>query len=157
MSNLLLDKSEDSTIRLKAGTVIFSDGQNSKNLFIVKSGQVRLLNNSGQRLSVISICNEKEILNEVSVLTSKPTKFAAIAKTDVELILVAQKDILAVVNSGPPWILNIFKTLCERLQATNEIIVEHNLNSGNQDAETLITKEEELFLFNALWEYKTKK
>jgi CRP-like cAMP-binding protein len=104
----------------------------------------------------MSICKEKDVLNEVSVLSNKPTEFAAVAKTDVELVLVEQKDILAVVNSGPSWISNIFKTLCERLIATNEIIVEHNLKSGSQDPETILSNEEELFHSKALREYQTK-
>lgn len=154
MVNLPLGKGTEAPIAFKAGTVIFQQGEASKYLYIVKKGEIRLLKINGPHLSVFKICKEKEILNEVSVLTNRPTAFAAIAKTDVELVLVEQKDILSVIKSGPEWIPEMFETLCERLQSTQEIIDEHNLMAGEKDANTLLTKDEEKKYANALAEYK---
>lgn len=142
MSNLI-GKNTDAPILFKAGSVIFEQGQASKYLYIIKRGQVRLIKVNGQKLSVLKLCKEKEILNEVSVITSKPTEFAAIAKSDVELVLVEQKDIESVINSGPSWIPEIFETLCERLKSTQDIIDEHQLTSGEKNPEVILSKEEE--------------
>lgn len=142
MSNLA-GKGTDAPIFFKAGSVIFGQGQGSKYLYIIKKGQVRLIKVNGQKLSVIKLCKEKEILNEVSVITSKPTEFAAIAKSDVELVLVEQKDIQSVIKSGPTWIPEIFETLCERLKSTQDIIDEHQLISGEKNPEVILSKEEE--------------
>lgn len=154
MINLPSGRSTDTPIEFRAGTVIFIEGEVSKYLYILKKGQMRLLKTNGQHLTVIKICNEKEILNEVSVLTSKPTEFTAIAKTNVELVLVEQKDILSVIKSGPTWIPEIFNTLCERLITTLEIIEEHNLMAGERNLDMVLSKEEEAIYLNALSEYK---
>lgn len=156
MINLPLGKSTDSPIQFKAGTVIFAEGEASKYLFIVKKGEMRLLKTDGKHLSVVKVCKEKEILNEVSVLTDKPTEFAAIAKTDVELVLVEQKDILSVIKNGPTWIPEIFETLCERLISTLEIIDEHNLMGGEKNPEMVLNKDEETKCLNTLSEYKNQ-
>lgn len=154
MSSLPLGKSTDSPISFNAGTVIFAQGENSKYLYLVKKGQLHLLKTTGQHLSVVKLCKEKDILNEVSVLTNKPTEFSAIAKTDIELVLIDQKDILAVLKSGPSWISEMFETLCERLKSTQDIIEEHNLMAGEKTSETILTKEEETKYLSALADYK---
>jgi CRP-like cAMP-binding protein len=153
MLNLPLGKTIDSPISFKAGTVLFSQGEASKYLFILKKGEVRLLKTVGQHLSVLKICKEREILNEVSVLTNGPVEFSAIAKTDIELVLFNQKEILAVINQGPSWIPEIFETLCDRLKATMEIIEEHNLSAGEKSPDSLLNKEDEKKYLAALADY----
>lgn len=150
MSNTAVSKGTDAPIFFKAGSVIFGQGQNSKFLYIVKKGQVRLIKINGQKLSVLKLCKEREILNEVSVLTSKPTEFAAIAKTDVELVLVEKSDIQTIIKAGPSWIPEIFQTLCERLKSTQDIIDEHQLVSGEKNPEVILSKEEEKKCLQAL-------
>lgn len=156
MINLPLGKGTDSPIHFKAGSVIFAEGEMPKYLFIVKKGQMRLLKKNGQHLNVFKIGTEREILNEVSILTNTPSTFSAIAKTDVELILVEQKDILAEIANGPAWIPDIFKTLCDRLISTLEIIEEHNLMAGEKNPELVLSKDEEKKYLNALSEYKIR-
>ena len=154
MVNLPLGKGTDAPIAFKAGTVIFSQGENSKFLYLVKKGQLHLIKTTGPHLSILKLCNEKEFLNEISVLTNKPTEYAAIAKTDIELVLVEQKDILSIIKGGPSWVPEMFETLCERLKATEEIILEHNLLAGEKDIDTVLSKDDEKKYLNALATYK---
>lgn len=143
MKNIPSGKNLDLPLELHAGTVIFSQGESCKYLYLVKSGEVNLLKDNGEKLSLVNLCKQKEILNEVSVLTNKPVEFSAIAKTDVELVLVDQKDILSVFKNGPSWIPEMFETLCERLKSTEEIIIEHNLTAHDQHPELVLSKEDE--------------
>ena len=153
MSNLSAVRSIDATIFFKAGTVIFGQGQNSKYLYLLKKGQVRLVKLNGQKLSVVKLCKESEILNEVSVLTSKPTEYAAITKTDVEVVLVEQKDIQAVIKASPSWVPEIFETLCERLKSTQDFIDEHQLLSGEKNPDVILSKEDEQKCLKAIKEF----
>lgn len=154
MINLPLGKSLESPIQFKAGTVLFAAGEMSKYLFILKKGEVHILKTNGKHLNVVKVCKEKEILNEVDILTQKPSVFSAIAKTDIELVLVDQKDILSVIKGSPSWVPEILATLCGRLSSTLEIINEHNLMAGEKNSEIVIDKDEEQRYQNALQEYK---
>lgn len=149
MSNLSANKGVDAPILFKAGTVIFAQGKSSKYLYLVKKGEVRLMKTKGNGLNVIQVCGEKDILNEVAVLTNKPNDLTAIAKTDVELVLVDQKEILSVIKNSPKWIPDIFETLCERLKHTQDMINEHNLDQ-EKDARLLLNKEDERKYLEAL-------
>jgi CRP-like cAMP-binding protein len=154
MSNLSDNKSTEAPVIFKAGTVIFAQGRPSKYLYLVKKGEVILLKANGQKLTGIQICKEKDILNEVAILTNKPNTLSAVAKTDVELMLVDQKDIMISIKSAPKWIPEIFSTLCERLQHTQEMIEEHNL-AGEKDARLLVGKEDEKKYLQAIASYNS--
>lgn len=156
MNNLPLGKSLDSAIGFKAGTVIFSQGEPSKYLYLVKTGVISLLADRGTKLTLIKNCKEKDILNEVSVLTNKPAEFSAIAKTDVEIVLIEQKDIMSVLKNGPTWIPEMFETLCERLKSTEDMILDHNLLAGEKDPSLLLSKDDEKKYINLLSEYNKK-
>jgi len=156
MNDSSATKSIEAPIMHKAGTVIFGQGQNPKYLYIVKKGQVRLLKINGQKLNVIDVCKEKDILNKVSVITNKPTEYAAIAKTDVEIVIIDHKDIQAVIQSGPEWVPQIFETLCERLKSTQDFIEEHQLLSGEKNPDFFLSKEDEKNYFQALVEYANR-
>jgi CRP-like cAMP-binding protein len=153
MSNI--SSGTDAPILFKAGTVIFSQGKSSKFLYLVKKGEVRLVKFKGQSLIGIQLCGEREILNEVAILTSKANELTAIAKTDVELVLVDQKEILSVIKNSPKWIPEIFETLCERLQHSQSMIEEHNL-SAEKDPRLIISKDEEKRYIQALAEFNSK-
>lgn len=142
-------------IIVKAGTVLFAQGDPSKYLYLVKSGKVLLLKSNGAHLQIMKVCGEKEILNEVSVIMNTPNEFSAIAKTEAEVVLVEQKDILNVIKNSPSWVPDIFKTLCERLKTTEEMILEHNLlGAGEKSPELIMSKEDEKKYINILAEYK---
>jgi CRP-like cAMP-binding protein len=155
MSNLSVKETEGS-VSFKAGAVIFLQGKSSRYLYLVKSGEVRLVKLNGQHLNAFALRKAGDILNEVSVLTSTPQQFTAIAKTNTELVLVDQKDILSVIKNGPTWIPDIFKTLCERLQSTQEMIEEHNLMAGEKDASLIISKEDEKKYIEAMSAFSLK-
>ena len=142
MNDLLAGKGLDTPVHFKAGTVVFAQGKMSKYLYLVKKGEVLLLKSKGNGLDVIQICSTKEILNEVAVLTNKGNAVSAIAKTDVELVLIDQKEIISAINNSPKWIPDIFQTLCERLKLTQEMIIEHNLDQ-EKDPRFILSKEDE--------------
>lgn len=142
MNDFSVSKDTDAPIFLKAGTVIFAQGKSTKYLYLIKKGEVRMLKYKGHGLDVIQIYSEKEILNEVAILTNEVSEFTAIAKTDVELVRIDQNEIITIINSSPKWIPNVFEMLCERLKQTQEIINKHSLDL-EKDPRLLLNKEDE--------------
>lgn len=154
MTNLLFAKNESNSVIYKEGEVVFTQGESSKFLYIIKKGEIHLLKIQGKRLFIIRTCKEKEILNEVSILTNKPIDFAAVAKTDVELVLIEQNDILSIIKSGATWIPKILESLCERLKTSQAIIDDHNLLSGEKNPDMILNKEDEMQYLKTLNEHK---
>ncbi len=149
MTNSSTNNGTDKPLKFKEGSIIFAQGRPSKYLYIVLKGEVILLKMKGNNCTAIELCAERDILNEVSVLTSSPNELTAIAKTDVELVLINQQDVVNVIKNSPTWIPDIFKTLCERLKHTQQMIDEHNL-AREKDSRLVITKDDEKKYVKAL-------
>jgi CRP/FNR family transcriptional regulator, cyclic AMP receptor protein len=100
----------------KAGDVIFREGDEAKELFVIKSGQVRI--QIGNR-TVTELAAES-IFGEMALIDSEPRSATAAAVTDVELVPVSEKQFLFLVSQTPYFALKVMRVLAQRLRVTNK-------------------------------------
>jgi CRP/FNR family cyclic AMP-dependent transcriptional regulator len=100
----------------KAGSVIFREGDEAHELFVVKSGEIRI--QIGNR--TISELSADSIFGEMALIDNEPRSATAIAVTDVELIPVSEKQFLFLVSQTPYFALKVMRVLAQRLRATNK-------------------------------------
>ena len=74
----------------KAGSVIFREGDEANELFVVKSGQVRI--QIGNR--TVTELGQESIFGEMALIDSEPRSATATALTDVELVPISEKQFL---------------------------------------------------------------
>jgi CRP/FNR family cyclic AMP-dependent transcriptional regulator len=101
---------------LKAGSVIFREGDEANELFVIKSGQVRI--QIGNR--TITELGQDSIFGEMALIDSEPRSAGAVAMTDVELVPVSEKQFLFLVSQTPYFALKVMRVLAQRLRATNK-------------------------------------
>ena len=91
------------TRAVKAGAVIFQEGDKADGLFIIKSGLVgiRLGNRSLAEL------NANSIFGEMALIDDAPRSATAVAVTDVELVPVSEKQFLFLVSQTPFFALKV--------------------------------------------------
>jgi CRP/FNR family transcriptional regulator, cyclic AMP receptor protein len=102
--------------RIKAGDVIFREGDQARELFVIKSGSVRI--QIGNR--TISELGPDSIFGEMALIDNEPRSASAIAITDVELVAVSEKQFLFLVGQTPYFALKVMRVLAQRLRATNK-------------------------------------
>jgi CRP/FNR family cyclic AMP-dependent transcriptional regulator len=100
----------------KAGSIVFREGDEAKELFVIKSGQVGI--QIGNR-TVTELAAES-IFGEMALIDSEPRSATAIAITDVELVPVSEKQFLFLVSQTPYFGLKVMRVLAQRLRATNK-------------------------------------
>jgi CRP/FNR family transcriptional regulator, cyclic AMP receptor protein len=100
----------------KAGSVIFREGDPANELFVIKSGQVRI--QIGNR--TITELSADSIFGEMALSDSEPRSATAIAITDVELVPVTEKQFLFLVGQTPYFALKVMRLLAQRLRVTNQ-------------------------------------
>jgi CRP-like cAMP-binding protein len=100
----------------KAGNIIFREGDEAHELFVVKSGEVRI--QIGNR--TVSELSTDSIFGEMALIDSEPRSATSIAVTDVELIPVSEKQFLFLVSQPPYFALKVMRVLAQRLRATNK-------------------------------------
>jgi CRP-like cAMP-binding protein len=100
----------------KAGSIIFREGDEAHELFVIKSGQVRI--QIGNR--TVTELAADSIFGEMALIDNEPRSATAIAVTDVELVAVSEKQFLFLVGQTPYFALKVMRVLAQRLRATNK-------------------------------------
>jgi CRP/FNR family cyclic AMP-dependent transcriptional regulator len=102
----------------KAGSVIFREGDEARELFVIKSGQVRI--QIGNR--TVTDLGTDSIFGEMALIDNEPRSATAIAVTDVELVAVSEKQFLFLVSQTPYFALKVMRVLAQRLRVTNKTL-----------------------------------
>jgi CRP/FNR family transcriptional regulator, cyclic AMP receptor protein len=100
----------------KAGSVIFRQGDEARELFVIKSGQVRI--QIGNR--TVTELAADSIFGEMALIDNEQRSATAVAVTDVELVAVSEKQFLFLVSQTPYFALKVMRVLAQRLRATNK-------------------------------------
>jgi CRP/FNR family transcriptional regulator, cyclic AMP receptor protein len=100
----------------KAGETIFKEGDEAQQLFVIKSGEVAI--QSGNRM--LAELSTNHIFGEMALIDDAPRSATAVAKTDVELVPISEKQFLFLVSQTPFFALKVMRVLARRLRATNK-------------------------------------
>ena len=100
----------------RAGEVIFKEGDAADRLFVVKSGEVAI--RSGNR--TLAELSTNHIFGEMALIDDAPRSATAVARTDVELVPISEKQFLFLVSQTPFFALKVMRVLARRLRATNK-------------------------------------
>jgi len=100
----------------KAGTIIFRRGDAASEMFVIKSGQVRI--QLGNR--TLSELPADSIFGEMALIDNEPRSATAVAITDVELVPVSEQQFLFMVGQTPYFALKVMRVLAHRLRVTSK-------------------------------------
>jgi CRP-like cAMP-binding protein len=100
----------------KAGEIIFKEGDEANQLFVIKSGQIEI--QLGNR--TLAELSANSITGEMALIDDAPRSATAVAKTDVELVPISEKQFLFLVSQTPFFALKVMRVLARRLRATNK-------------------------------------
>jgi CRP/FNR family transcriptional regulator, cyclic AMP receptor protein len=100
---------------VRAGEVIFAEGDPAQELYVIQRGQVEI--RKGGR--VLDTLTEKTIFGEMALIDHAPRAATAVAATDVDLVPVGEKQFLFLVSQTPYFALNVMRVLARRLRSAN--------------------------------------
>jgi CRP-like cAMP-binding protein len=109
----LLIASDIPTRSFIADEVIFREGHKGEELYVIKSGIVEI--HGGQR--VLAILKEGDFFGEMALIDPAPRSASAIAKTDVQLIPISEKQFTELVTETPAFALDLLRILVRRIRA----------------------------------------
>ncbi len=112
----VLTGNEIDALPFKAGSVVFREGDEARELFVIKSGQVRI--QIGNK--TVAELGADSIFGEMALIDNEPRSATAIAVTDAELVPVSEKQFLFLVSQTPYFALKVMRVLAQRLRATNK-------------------------------------
>jgi len=113
------------------GQVVFREGQRSSKAFIVVSGRVELVKNSGGGPVRLSILGPGEMFGEMGVVNRATRSVTARAVGDTTLEEIEREGFMESLRYDPDMALQVIDTLSGRLRAANELVVKSG-NSGGR-------------------------
>jgi CRP-like cAMP-binding protein len=102
----------------RAGDAIFKEGDSASELYIIQEGEVEI--RLGNRL--LDTLPARSIFGEMALIDGALRSATAVAKTDVTLVPVGERQFLFLVSQTPFFALNVMRVLARRLRAANKAI-----------------------------------
>jgi CRP/FNR family cyclic AMP-dependent transcriptional regulator len=107
--------------RYAEGVLIFAKGDPGNSMMAVLRGRVMISSPSVDgRQVVLTTFREGDVFGEIALLDGKERTADATAATDCELLVVARRSLLGLLERRPELAHQLLVVLCERIRRTNE-------------------------------------
>ncbi|MDR2149701.1 MAG: cyclic nucleotide-binding domain-containing protein [Spirochaetaceae bacterium] len=95
--------------------IIFSEGEMGDELFIIKSGSIKITKYMNNNEVLLAMLKAGDIFGEMALLESKPRSASAIAFEDCQLMLVTRLNFQRMSETQPQIVARLTQLLAERL------------------------------------------
>lgn len=104
----------------RGGQTLFAVGDRDFKFFIVKSGEVEIVDHSGDQPKTVTVHTEGRFTGDISHLTGNPAVVSAVARGDCEVYEIAGDDLRRVLNQCPTVSDIILQAFIARRQLLHE-------------------------------------
>ena len=107
--------------KLRAGEALFHWGDRDSSFFVIKSGEVELVDDTGDKPKIVRVLGPGEFTGDVGHLTGNPKVVSAIARTDCEVLEISDKALREILNQDPQLSDLILQAFIARRQMMREL------------------------------------
>ncbi len=105
--------------KLKKGELLFAEGENSRAMYLIKQGMIRVFKKKGDSDIEIDTIRSGQILGELAFLDGNPRSASGEALTDCDLMEISGPTFEAVLAHMPDWLKILLKTVVGRLRTAS--------------------------------------
>lgn len=117
-------------LTLRAGAFLFKEGDLSRELYIVKTGELLVTQRHGSQTVELARLGPRAVLGEMSLLDNQPRSATVRAVTESTLMVIAPLTFQRFLKQAPVWLLAIVKVVTHRLRDTNARINQHTVSNS---------------------------
>jgi CRP/FNR family transcriptional regulator, cyclic AMP receptor protein len=118
-SPIVSPASGQQTRRLKRGELLFAEGENSRAMYFVKTGMIRLFKKKGDSQIELDTIHTGQVVGELAFLDGNPRSASGEALTDLEVIEISGPAFSEVLTKIPDWLKILLKTVVARLRTAS--------------------------------------
>jgi CRP-like cAMP-binding protein len=96
-------------------TMIFSEGEPGNELYVIKSGSVKIVKIVEKNEVLLAVLKASDIFGEMALLESKPRTACAVAYEDCKLMVINRENFGEMIKSQPQLISRLTTLLAERI------------------------------------------
>jgi len=118
----------------QAGTVIFKEGEEGDQMFIIQGGRVKVSRSIGGKEQLLAVLGKGDFFGEMALVTRERRTATVTTLEPVRLLAFNREGFLNMINKNPKIALSIIDKLCRRLAYANQ----HLRHLARKDARGLI-------------------
>lgn len=122
------------------GTVLFNDGDMSREMYIIQSGRVEITKKVRDIETRLVVMTAGDFFGEMATLNNKPRSANAIVLDDSKILVIDPDTFEAMITNSTEVALRMIKKLAERIQETNDLIEEILLKDNNSKVVTTLMR-----------------
>jgi CRP-like cAMP-binding protein len=103
-----------------AGTVLFYEGDASREMYVIQSGRVRLSRLVGGKETVLAEIPTGEFFGEMAILNNQPRSATAMVVEDSRLLVLDERTFDSMIRNNSEIAVRMIKRLADRLAQANE-------------------------------------
>lgn len=100
------------------GTLLFIEGEPSTDMYIIRSGKVRILKQEGENTVELAILGAGSVLGELALLDHQPRSATAQVIEDSSVTVIDEELFTRTIQQIPSWFGNIIQLVVKRLRDT---------------------------------------
>ncbi|MFL5815607.1 MAG: Crp/Fnr family transcriptional regulator [Bdellovibrionia bacterium] len=104
---------------LKKGDLIFAEGENSRAMYLLQSGMIRIFKKKGDAQIELDTIRSGQVLGELAFLDGNPRSASGEALVDSEIIEISGPTFQATLAQMPDWLKILLKTIVGRLRTAS--------------------------------------
>ncbi len=105
-----------------AGEILFREGEEGMEMFVVRSGTIRVFVETNEVEKTLAILGPGEFVGEMSLLTGQPRSATAIVEEDAQMVVVGGRVLEEMIVSNTEIALRLIRKLAKRLEATDSLV-----------------------------------
>jgi len=104
---------------LKAGELLFKQGDPGNEMFLIRSGKIKITRSAGAVEKTLAVLKEGDFFGEMAVIDGSPRSAAATAIEETKLMIVDREAFNSQLKNNP-MIAYVLETMSRRLRETNK-------------------------------------
>jgi len=101
---------------LPAGTVLFHEGEEGTQMYVIQSGKVKITRRVGAQDALLAILPEGEFFGEMSIINNRPRSATATVLEDARLLVLDGHTFEAMIRGNAEIAIRMIQKLTDRLQ-----------------------------------------
>ncbi len=107
---------------LPAGTVVFSEGDQGREMYVIQTGKVKIAKHVRDMERVLAVLGDGEFFGEMAIINQKPRSATATAVEETKLLVIEPETFDDMVRGNSEIAIRLIKILASRLQLADEHI-----------------------------------
>lgn len=108
--------------KIQADETLFTEGEIGDTAYVIVSGEVEILKESGGRTVLLAVRGAGEVIGEMSLLDQAPRLASGKARTDCELVAISHKSLDDLLDKSSSAARVMLSTITNRLQSTELVL-----------------------------------